>query len=167
MSTWLRDGLVAGGLLLVVALLAWLTGEPVVFPSLGPTAYVLAVAPSRATSRPRRVVGGHVIGVVAGLVAYHALAPGLAVPVSLDPASVAGARLAASAVVSVTLTAGGMLLTDLRHAPACATTLIVSLGLLSTPRQGALIVLAVAVLVAVHVGLRKAVPAQSSAALAD
>jgi len=165
--SWEREALVAGGLLLVVGLLAWASGAPVVFPSLGPTAYVLAVAPDRATSQPRRVVGGHVIGVAAGFLAYHALAPGLSVPVSLAPASLAGARLAASAVVSVTLTAGAMLATDLRHAPACATTLIVSLGLLSTPRQAALDVVAVAVLVAVHDGLRKAIPAQSSAAPAD
>jgi hypothetical protein len=165
--SWLRDAVVAGGLLLVVALLAWVTGEPVVFPSLGPTAYVLAVAPDRETSQPRRVLGGHAIGVVAGFLAYHALAPGLTVPASLDPASLAGARLAASAVVSVTLTAGAMLATDLRHAPACATTLIVALGLLPTLRQAALIALAVAVLVGVHRGLRKAAPAQSSAAPAD
>ena len=153
--------------MLVVGLLAWLTGEPVVFPSLGPTAYVLAVAPDRASSQPRRVLGGHVVGVVAGYLAYHALAPGLTVPASLDPASLASARLAASAVVSVTLTAGAMLATDLRHAPACASTLIVALGLLPTLRQAGLIVVAVAVLVGVHLGLRKAVPAQSSAALAD
>ena len=36
------------------------------------------------------------------------------------------------------------------HAPACATTLIVSLGLLSTPRQVAIILASVVVLVAVH-----------------
>ena len=45
------------------------------------------------------------------------------------------------------LTTGGMALTDSRHAPACATTLIVGLGILSAPRQGALIVLAVGILV--------------------
>ena len=165
--SWWRDAAVAGCLLLTLAVLAWLTGEPVVFPSLGPTAYALAVAPNRETARPRRVVGGHALGVVAGLLAYYTLAPGLGLPASFEPASVAGARLAASAVVSVVLTAGAMLVTDLRHAPACATTLIVSLGLLPTLRQGALIVLAVAVLVGVDAAVRNVAPAQSSAALAD
>jgi hypothetical protein len=165
--SWRRDAAVAGSNLFVIGVLAWLSGYPVVFPSLGPTAYVLAVAPGRETARPRRVVGGHALGVVAGLLAYHTLAAGLGVPTSLEPASVAGARLAASAVVSVVLTAGAMLVTDLRHAPACATTLIVSLGLLPTLRQGALIVLAVTVLVGVDAGVRKAAPVQSSAALAD
>lgn len=43
-----------------------------------------------------------------------------------------------------------MMATDTSHAPACATTLIVSLGLLSTPLQVSIIVVSVVVLVAVH-----------------
>jgi len=46
-----------------------------------------------------------------------------------------------------------MLATDTEHAPACATTLIVSLGLLSTPIQAAIVVVSVVVLVAVHAGV--------------
>lgn len=38
--------------------------------------------------------------------------------------------LGASGVTAVVLTTGGMLASDLRHSPACATTLIVALGLL-------------------------------------
>jgi hypothetical protein len=43
-----------------------------------------------------------------------------------------------------------MIVTDTNHAPACATTLIVSLGLLPTPEQVGIIVASVVVLVAVH-----------------
>jgi hypothetical protein len=43
-----------------------------------------------------------------------------------------------------------MIATDTNHAPACATTLIVSLGLLSTPEQVATIAASVVVLVVVH-----------------
>jgi membrane protein DedA with SNARE-associated domain len=42
-----------------------------------------------------------------------------------------------------------MLAADLQHAPACATTLIVALGLLAAPLEGVVILLAVGVLVAV------------------
>ena len=42
-----------------------------------------------------------------------------------------------------------MLVTDLHHAPACATTLIVALGIQSTPVSGGVIVVAVALLVGV------------------
>nr|WP_225870729.1 hypothetical protein [Halosegnis rubeus] len=44
---------------------------------------------------------------------------------------------------------------DYRHAPACATTLIVSLGLLTTPREAAVVMLAVGALLATEVGLRR------------
>jgi hypothetical protein len=43
-----------------------------------------------------------------------------------------------------------MIATDAIHAPACATTLIVSLGLPSTPHQVLIIVVSVVVLVAAH-----------------
>ncbi|WP_340099496.1 HPP family protein [Salinibaculum salinum] len=131
-----------------------MTGFPFIFPSLGPTAYLLAVRPSALSCRPRTVVGGHAIGVAGGLVAFSLLAPDVAVTAELPPLSSDGLRLAASGVLATGLTTGGMLATGLRHAPACATTLIVSLGLLSTPPQAAGILLAVVVLVGVHVASR-------------
>jgi len=142
----LRRSLAAGLLVGVAGLLAVLSGEPAVFPSLGPTAYVLAM--NRGASAPgrRRVVGGHAIGVVAGLLAYHLLASGAVVTGSIEPLSVPTLGLAASAVLSVTLTALGMSVLDARHPPACATTLIVSLGLLSAPLEGLLMLGSVVVL---------------------
>jgi hypothetical protein len=141
-----RRSLHAGGLIVTVGLISWASGYPALFPSLGPTAYVLALGAEKDTNVPR-VVGGHVIGVLAGLLAYHTLATGL---VATDPApafSLSGLRIAIAGVVSVGLTTWAMLATDLRHAPACATTLIVSLGLLSTLFEGAVIIGSVVVLV--------------------
>jgi hypothetical protein len=66
------------------------------------------------------------------------------------PGTLASLRLAVSGVVAVGLTTVGMLATDTGHAPACATTLIVSLGILSSPLEGAVIVLAVVVLLVEH-----------------
>ncbi len=150
MRETVRQSLEAGGLVAVPGLLAWLTGFPFLFPSLGPTAYVLSVRPTEPTCAPRRVVGGHIVGVVAGLLAFSLLAPSVAVNGSLAPASSVGLRIAASGVLATALTAFGMLATDLRHAPACATTLIVSLGLLSTVPEAVGIVGAVLVLVVIH-----------------
>jgi hypothetical protein len=141
-----RRSLHAGGLIVTVGLIAWASGYPALFPSLGPTAYVLALG-SETDTNVSRVVGGHVIGVLAGLLAYYALATGL---VATDPApafSLSGLRIAVAGVVSVGLTTWAMLATDLQHAPACATTLIVSLGLLSTLFEGAVIIGSVVVLV--------------------
>ena len=150
----LRRGVVAGALVAVAGALAWVSGFPFIFPSLGPTAYLLAVRPSAPECQPRRVVGGHVVGVVAGLFAFHLLSPDLAVTATLEPLSREGLRIVVSGVLATALTAAGMLATGLPHAPACATTLIVSLGLLSTLPQAAGIVVAVLVLVCVHVAGR-------------
>ncbi|MFC3477295.1 HPP family protein [Halobacterium litoreum] len=141
------------GLLMGLAAVAWASGLPYIFPSLGPSAYALAVSPSSATSRPQRVFGGHLFGVVGGLLAYHLLAPGLAVTSLPTALSVDGARLAASATLSVGLTSAGMLTTDLRHAPACATTLIVGLGILPRVEEGGIILSAVLLLVAIDYAL--------------
>ncbi len=136
-------------LLSSLAGVAWLTGQPYLFPSLGPSAYAMAVSPSAATSQPQRVFGGHLFGVVGGFVAYHLLAPGLSVT-QLPPAmSIPSLQLAASALLALGLTSVSMLTTDLRHAPACATTLIVSLGLLTSVVEAGIILSAILVLAAV------------------
>jgi hypothetical protein len=89
------------------------------------------------------------LAVLGGLLAYHAIAPGLAITRVPPALSAPGLRLAGAGFLSVGLTTFAMLQTDLRHAPACATTLIVGLGLLSTPREAAIVVLAVCLLAAV------------------
>ena len=155
----MRDAVVAGlrtGVLVLVAgATAVASGSPFLFPSLGPSAYVLVTAPDAETTAPRRVVGGHAIGVVAGLLSYHLFARGLIVT-NLPPAGSLGlGRLAVSGSLAVVLTTAGMVATDLRHAPACATTLIVGLGLLSTLWEGLVVIVAVILLVVVdHFGPR-------------
>lgn len=62
-----------GRLLSTTAVLAWLTGLPMLFPSLGPSAFVLALFQRGDAASPRRVIGGHVVGVVAGLLPYALL----------------------------------------------------------------------------------------------
>jgi len=146
-----HSAVVAAALVSVAGGLAWVTGTPFIFPSLGPTAYLLATQPASPTCRPRRVVGGHAVGAVAGLAAVSLFTPDVAVTGDLAAFSPDGLRIAASGVVATGLTAGGMELTDLRHAPACATTLIVSLGLLSTALGVGIIIAAVSVLVGVFV----------------
>ncbi len=150
MRETLRQSAETGALVLVPGVLAWVTGFPFIFPSLGPSAYVLATAPTAPQTRADRVIGGHAIGVVAGLVGFALFDPGVAVNAELAPLSAVALAVAASGIVATTLTAVGMLATGLVHAPACATTLIVSLGLLSTPRQAAGIMVAVLLLVGVH-----------------
>lgn len=157
----LGTSLYAGLLFTVLGVTAWATGQPFVFPSLGPSAFMLAFERTSGRGRRYRIVVSHLIGGVAGFVAYAALASGIAITETTPAFSAEGLRLAASATVSVVATSWGMIATDTVHAPACATTLIVSLGLLSTPLQVGIIVASVVVLVEFHaavlVGYRRVV----------
>jgi hypothetical protein len=146
----LGTSLYAGVLFTVLGAVAWLSGQPFVFPSLGPSAFLLAFERQGDRRRLYRVVASHCIGGVAGLLAYTLLGAGTTLTATPPPGSAAGLHLVASGVVSIVLTSWGMIATDTNHAPACATTLIVSLGLLSTPIQVATIVVSVVVLVVAH-----------------
>ncbi len=140
----LETGLYVG----LLGIIVWVAGRPFVFPSLGPTALVLALRP--AENSARQVLGGHLCGIIAGLLVYHTLASGLIVTTVHAPFSTNSLWLAASGALSVILTSGGMLFTRTVHAPACATTLIISLGLLPAVVEGGIIMVAVTILYAVH-----------------
>lgn len=135
------NGLIAIG---IMALVAEVTGEPFVFPSLGPTAFLLFYTPMLATASPRNTMCGHAIGAAAGylslvLFGLTDAAPALAT-------SVTGARVGAAAL-SLGLTSGAMVWARVPHPPAGATTLIVSLGILREPDQLVVLMVAVALLV--------------------
>jgi hypothetical protein len=61
---------------LIPAFAAWATGRPFIFPSLGPSAFALALGEDAISAR--RIIGGHSIGIAAGFLSYHLLAWGLA-----------------------------------------------------------------------------------------
>ena len=147
-----RISLEAGAYIVLLGLIAWGTGHPFIFPSLGPTAFALTLHPKENTART--VLGGHLWGVVCGLLAYHALASGLSITTIATALSEGSLWLAASGALSVMLTAVGMLTTRTVHSPACATTLIISLGLLPTVLEGGIIMMAVVILFGVHRALR-------------
>lgn len=121
-------------------------GQPFLFPSLGPTVMVLTERPHSASAHPRNVVVGHAVGLTVGWGSLAAFGLWNAPPLMAHPPSVA--RIGA-VVVSLALTT--LLLQVLRtpHAPAGATTLIVSLGLLKAPHDLVAIVTAVVFVTAV------------------
>ena len=128
----------------VMSSAAFVTGQPLVFPSLGPTAFLLFYMPLAASSSPRNTVTGHLIGVLAGylaLVLFGLTDSGSAMTEGID-----GARIMAAAL-SLGLTSGFMVWLRVPHPPAGATTLIVSLGILTQPAQLVFLMLAVLLLV--------------------
>ena len=124
----------------VLALLALVSRNPFVFPSLGPTAYLLFFSPLGKTSSPRNTILGHAIGLICGYVPFVATGAG-ALPFGAHP-EIFWPRILAAAL-SLSATGAFMVLLDVSHPPAGATTLIVSLGIISKPRE--LIVIEVAV----------------------
>lgn len=137
----LLNGFVSIALMSLVALL---TREPFVFPSLGPTAFLLFYTPLAAAASPRNTILGHLVGAACGYLA-------LAVFGLLDagPALAGGVTAArvGAAGVSLGLTAGLMVWLRVPHPPAGATTLIVSLGILTRPDQLFVLMLGVVLLV--------------------
>lgn len=135
------NGLIAIG---AMAAVAYVTDEPFVFPSLGPTAFLLFYTPLLPASSPRNTLGGHLIGALAGYLALVVF--GLTDAAPALATSVTGARIGAAAL-SLGLTSGAMVWARVPHPPAGATTLIVSLGILREPEQIAVLMLAVVLLV--------------------
>lgn len=128
-----------------LALLAWVSRNPFVFPSLGPTAYLLFFSPLAKASSPRNTILGHAIGLMCGYGAFVVTGAG-ALPFGVHP-GVFWPRILAAAL-SLAATGACMVLFEVSHPPAGATTLIVSLGIIWRPRELVIIEVAVLLLVA-------------------
>lgn len=127
----------------LMSVLALLTGSPFIFPSLGPTAFLCFYTPLAPAASPRNTLIGHAIGAAMGYVSLlvtglTAAGPALAVGVTWPRVIAAG--------LSLGLTAGLMVLAKSPHPPAGATTLIISLGILTQLWQIGLLLIAVVLL---------------------
>ncbi len=143
------NGLVTIGLL---SLLAMLTRTPLVFPSLGPTAYLIFVKPRSDVASPRNALLGHAVGLLCG---YAALwLTGLENAPSAMTEGVTAARVLAAAL-SLAATGALMVLLGVTHPPAGATTLIVSLGLITSPLHLLMIEATVALLILLALGINR------------
>ncbi|PZG50978.1 hypothetical protein C1I98_09575 [Spongiactinospora gelatinilytica] len=130
----------AGVCIAVPAVVAWVSGQPFVFPSLGPTVYLALTASATPAASPRNTLAGHLISASAGYLALVATGLTEAGP---DLSHTDGHRVAA-VVIALALTSAGMLLGNVSHPPGGATTLIIALGFLHTPAQLAILMAAVA-----------------------
>lgn len=127
----------------ILSVVAMLTKQPFIFPSLGPTAFLLFFAAMNVQAAPRSAFFGHLIGVIAG---YASLVVFGLTTTPPDLEDVTWDRVGA-ATMSLCLTLAFMIWLGVPHAPAGATTLIVSLGLLRTPEQLVILMVAVVLLI--------------------
>lgn len=129
----------------LMGVLAHLAAAPFVFPSLGPTAFLLFHRPRAPAASARSTVGGHLVGTLCGFGALGVFDL-IGAPDALS-AGVTPAR-AAAAALSLGATNGLMIALGVVHPPAAATTLIVSLGFMARPDQLVVLMGAVCLLVA-------------------
>lgn len=136
----------------LMSALAVLTHTPFIFPSLGPTAFLFFYTPTAPTASPRNTIIGHTIGVLAGY--FSLVVTGLTLAGPALAVGVTWPRVIAAAL-SLGLTSGVMVLLKSPHPPAGATTLIVSLGILTHPWQLFLLMVAVVLLTLQALGINR------------
>ena len=115
-----------GGLsILMIGVLAWLSDLPLLFPALGPTAFLLFSAPLSLAAAPRSVVLSHLVAIVCGRSVLQLMSGLAGTAVSLE---VGGWPVFCGASAALALT--GLLLVRfaLPHPPACASALVVAVG---------------------------------------
>lgn len=120
-------------LLCLAAGVCWAVSRPLIFASLGPTAYELVETPERKSARPYNVVAGHLVGVLAGFLGLYA-ADAWRAP-AISSGAIGWQRIGAVIVASAATVAVTLLLKATQPA-ALSTTLLVSLGSLQTWQDG-------------------------------
>jgi len=97
-------------LVVFVLLLILSLREAVIIASIGASAFIVFAMPEDLTAKPRRLIGGHIVGVVSG--ALFTLVP-----------RVSCTHLAIAASLAVGLSIFIMVITDTEHPPAAGTAL--------------------------------------------
>ncbi len=131
------------GTIALLAAVAMVSRTPFVFPSLGPTAFLFFFTPRAPAASPRHTIYGHAIGILCGYGALWLFGLQHAPPAMVT--GVSAARIGAAAL-SLASTGALMILLKAAHPPAGATTLIISLGIVTRPFHLLVIEIAVAVL---------------------
>ena len=134
-----------GGLLTIAlsGALAWALDEPLVFPSLGATAFLFFETPMAEVATPRNTLVGHYVGALVATLWLFAFGLQDNENVLIEGFDLARAFAVA---LSVACTGGILRLMRAAHPPAGATTVIVSAGLLHTAEQLAALAAGVALL---------------------
>lgn len=141
-----------GALVLAVALVAWLAREPLIFASLGPTAYELIETPRRPSARPYNVIVGHLIAVLAAYIALYVTRGWWAPAASLGDLRMTRVLCA---TVAALLTVLGTLLLRANQPAALSTTLVIALGVMQRKRDALFIMAGVLLMTAIGEPLRR------------
>ncbi len=124
----------------ILALIDHFTGAPFVFPSLGPTVFHVFSRPMGQVATPRNAFFGHLIGGAGGftsLAVFGLLGAGSVLQTGVDMTRIM------AIILSMALTSGLLVLLNVEHPPATSTTLMFSLGFMSSLEDFGILMLAV------------------------
>jgi CBS-domain-containing membrane protein len=117
-----------------ITIAAYLTDLPLLFPPLGPSAFILFYTPLAVIASPRNVIMSHTMAVTAGLSSLWLA--GLAFP-GMNPAEPSLLNWGRVTAIACSMGVIGVLMiaTNSVHPPAAATALIAAMGYLQRPDQ--------------------------------
>lgn len=152
------------GLISVITAVALAAREPLIFASLGPTAYELVEQPHQRSARTYNILVGHMIGLGTGFLALFLLG-GWSEPNALSTAIVTQRRFWII-VIAVTATTFLTLIARPGQPAALATTLLVALGSMQKGRDAVAMVIGVLLIAAIGEPLRRIRLKQAEATVA-
>jgi len=142
------------GILLVIAAVAWAVHQPLIFASLGPTAYEIIEQPQMKSAGIYNVIVGHIVGLGAGLFALYVL-NAWNTPKLLPLGILSTDRMWAVVIAAFLTTLANLLLKSGQPA-AISTTLLVTLGAMQTRRDALAIVAGVFLIAIIGEPIRRA-----------
>ena len=110
--------LAAVAMALILHFVGFLTRGAIVA-ALGSSTFVIFAMPNYITAQPRRLIGGHIVGLLSGFVCYNALLTGPLAEIHIGSESILWIAGALSVGLSIFL----MAITQTEHAPAAGTAL--------------------------------------------
>jgi hypothetical protein len=140
-------------LIVILGTIGWVARMPLIFPSLGPTAYEQVEKPNTPSAKLYNVVVGHLLALGAGFLSLWLLHAWQA-PVVTTAGFISTARLGA-ATLAVVITVISTLALKANQPASLATALLVSLGSMQKGRDALAIVIAVLLLAAIGEPIRR------------
>jgi hypothetical protein len=143
----LHTALVSAAVTAVPGIVALLTGQLLLFPSLGPTAVMVSYEPEHRSARFYNVIVSHIGGLLSGFACVFLF--GLAHTPSVFQLRMLSVSRVAAASIAILLAILLELVLDAAHPPATATTLLAALGSFRPTWHDGLTVVAGVVVVAI------------------
>jgi CBS-domain-containing membrane protein len=118
----------------IITMVAFLTDLPLIFPPLGPSAFILFYTPMAVTASPRNVILSHSTAVAAGLMSLHLV--GMIYPeAGLNHPAIMNWYRVLVIAVSMAVSCVLMIIMRCEHSPAAGSALIAAMGYLGNPAQ--------------------------------